>query len=266
MMSDATCMKHYELKEMKTKRSNIQPLPLPQPLHQSLQQLLPQPLSQPLHQSLHQLLSQPLHRICNPMPSGKGFAIPITPTTLTRRAFFLLCVFLMSISSAWGQTFNGTLISGAKTYTKYIKNNVSTTTVDMTGDLSQIVSDLNELKGSSAYTVDNIYQHIYIRWCIKDASDNIVTSIVVNGYSIGTNDWHITSEYLYNNAPWTPTNGNMFWFYTYNYLYQDADFKAKILKPQFTINSSKTFADYDGYTLECYITDDNDGLTYAEHP
>lgn len=189
-----------------------------------------------------------------------------TTTSLARRALLLLTLFVMSVGSAWGQTFNGTLIPGAKTYSKYIKNNVYTTTIDMTEDLSQIVSDLNELKGSSDYTIDNIYQHIYIRWCIKDASNNIVTSIIENGYSIGANDWHVTSEYLYNNAPWKPTNGNIFWFYTYNYLYQDADFKAKILKPQFTINSGKTFADYDGYTLECYITDETDGLTYAEHP
>lgn len=189
-----------------------------------------------------------------------------TTTSLARRALLLLTILLMGVGNVWGQTFNGTLIPGAKTYSKYIKNYVYTTTIDMTEDLSQIVSDLNELKGSSDYTIDNIYQHIYIRWCIKDASNNIVTSIIENGYSIGANDWHVTSEYLYNNAPWKPTNGNIFWFYTYNYLYQDADFKAKILKPQFTINSGKTFADYDGYTLECYITDETDGLTYAEHP
>ena len=192
--------------------------------------------------------------------------VTFNTTSLARRALLLLTVLSMGVGNVWGQTFNGTLIPGARTYSKYIKNNVYTTTIDMTEDLSQIVSDLNELKGSSDYTIDNIYQHIYIRWCIKDASNNIVTSIIENGYSIGANDWHVTSEYLYNNAPWKPTNGNIFWFYTYNYLYQDADFKAKILKPQFTINSGKTFADYDGYTLECYITDETDGLTYAEHP
>ena len=186
---------------------------------------------------------------------------------LTCRATIFLALTLLAVgNSAWGQTFNGTLIPGAKTYTKYLANNVNSTTIDMTEDLSQIVSDLNELKGSSVYTVDNIYQHIYVRWCIKDNTDNIVTSIASNVYTMGANDWHITSEQIHDNAPWGSVNGNMFWFYTYNFLYQDADFKAKVLKPQFRVHSSKTFADYEGYTLECYITDDNDGLTYAEHP
>ena len=53
------------------------------------------------HRSVQLLHSQHLlRRICNPMPSSRGFAIP---TSLIRRVLMLLVVMVMSVGSAWGE-------------------------------------------------------------------------------------------------------------------------------------------------------------------
>ena len=53
------------------------------------------------HRSVQLLHSQHLlRRICNPMPSSRGFAIP---TSLIRRVLMLLIVMVMSVGSAWGE-------------------------------------------------------------------------------------------------------------------------------------------------------------------
>ena len=96
-----------------------------------------------------------------------------SPMRLAHRVVLLLAILLVGGNAAWGQTFNGSLISEGIIHDgqaiNYIQNDISKTTIDMTGELATIVSELNTLSGAS-YTTDNIYQHIYIRWCIKNSS------------------------------------------------------------------------------------------------
>ena len=195
-----------------------------------------------------------------------------SPMRLAHRVVLLLAILLVGGNAAWGQTFNGSLISEGIIHDgqaiNYIQNDISKTTIDMTGELATIVSELNTLSGAS-YTTDNIYQHIYIRWCIKNSSGIIFSNIAENNYSgiLPDNTWFISSSNSQTNGCWKVVNGNAYWFYTSmanpNY-YTSDKFLSDVLKPQFAVKTS--FADYNGYTLECYITDNLDGITFSEHP
>ncbi len=197
------------------------------------------------------------------------------PTSF-RRVVIVISLLLAAVNVAWGQTFNGSLIEGGIVHDgqdiNYIQNNVYKTTIDMTGELSTIVSDINNLSGTS-YTEDNIFQHLYIRWCVKDANGDIVSDIMTGngGYNYGSvtgNNWFVSSnDEMYNTRAWKSSGAYVYWFYTSTNIGNSKEtFLSDVLKPQFIINTSKTFADYPGYTLECYITDANDGLSIAEHP
>lgn len=199
-------------------------------------------------------------------PFGAG-----NETNLACRVVLMLTVLIAGGNAAWGQTFNGSLIEGGIVHDgqdiNYIKNNVYKTTIDMTGELSTIVSEINTLSGTS-YTTDNIYQHIYIRWCIKNAGGTIVTDIADNNYNtLPDNSWLISSSNAQTNGCWKVSDGNAYWFYTSMAnppYYTNDKFLSDVLKPRFEVKSS--FADFTGYTLECYITDELDGVAFSEHP
>ena len=89
MMNYASSIKHCELENVKSRKSNIQTAPAQQ-------------------RELQGTPSVTSHWISHPMPATSGSAVRSLlnhPTSLTRRALLLLSVFLLSFGSAWGHEF-----------------------------------------------------------------------------------------------------------------------------------------------------------------
>ena len=86
MMNYASSIKHCELDNVKSRKSNIQTAPAQQ-------------------RELQGTPSVTSHRISHPMPATSGSAVRSLlnhPTSIARRALLLLSVFLMSFGSVWG--------------------------------------------------------------------------------------------------------------------------------------------------------------------
>ncbi len=165
------------------------------------------------------------------------------PTSLARRALLLLCVFLMSVGSAWGQIWQeGSAFSGTTISPKYEKSNQTEVTIDLYSD---IISNLPSL------TVGNIY----VRWDLKDASGNYV--------ALSQNQWGDTDKvYIYHspNYHYMLGNDNKFNYYykAQSWYSETDDALTNTLKVE--LKRLNTLSSLDGCILECFVSDSWSGL------
>ncbi len=174
-----------------------------------------------------------------------------TTTSLARRALLLLTLLVMSVGSAWGQTWqDGTAYSGT-TISKYQKSDVSEVTFDLYSDIIAALPSL---------TVSNIY----VRWDIKDSNGNY--------FGLSQNEWGDADKvYIYHspNYHYMFGNDNKFnYYYKAQSWYSETD-DALTNTLKVNLKRLSVLSPLDGCTLECFVTDEwtgfgTSGLTSAD--
>ena len=147
MMNYASSIKHCELENVKSRKSNIQTAPAQQ-------------------RELQGTPSVTSHRISHPMPATSGSAVRSLlnhPTSLARRALLLLSVFLLSFGSAWGATTPEP--NKEKEMSSLTDQSQQTFTIDWDDIVSGLgLSALSDLNGK-----------LSIGWYVVDGSNNPVS-------------------------------------------------------------------------------------------
>ncbi len=176
MMNYASSIKHCELDNVKSRKSNIQTAPAQQRELQGTPRVTS-------------------HRISHPMPATSGSAVRSLlnhPTSLARRALLLLSVFLLSFGSAWGEEvaelWKGSITNGdywtESTDNKaaggqwlrvYVNGDYKIYIVY--GDWNNIWDNKNEFQGSPYYNnVDKCYEF--------EITSDIATKLNSTGFNI----------------------------------------------------------------------------------
>ena len=178
----------------------------------------------------------------------------------------LLTVILLA---GWGsrvvaQNINaaGTMVSDGKTHFLYKQYTENTVEIDLTGEINQIVTDLNDL-GNASITADNLYQNIYLRWSVVNSKGEGSVSDIVTPDRPGYNEttkigiWSGTYN-RYNHYKWVDKVG-ICWSYNIKKLDEAI---LKISAGVETNPGNTTFRNFsDNYAIVCYITDDLSGIT-----
>ena len=128
---------------------------------------------------------------------------------------------------------------------KYIKESLSSSSFD--------ISDALSLLGT---TVDKMAEGHYIKWYMKDASDNILAEFVSQGAQQDANWAFRGADGTWNCEPYRITDDKKF-VHIGNGLYPWGSFSenwaSHLSKPTIFTPKTKTFADYSGYTIYCDI-------------
>ena len=172
--------------------------------------------------------------------------ITFNTTSLARRALLLLTLFVMSVGSAWGQTFGGTLKPTGKTINKYIKWDQTSAQFSISDLPTQLGTTLSDLK--DAY---------YIKWYIENGSDEKQT-MVMGGYQQA--NWSVAVK----NNPWPYQKDNDSNI-TAIYLHQGINFwnsdnletrwtDWNLCQPTIYAPSGGTFETYKDYKVICVAT------------
>lgn len=203
------------------------------------------------HRSVHLLHSQHLlHRICNPMLSSRGFAIP---TSLIRRVMMLLVVMVVSVGSAWGVT---------KVVNKYVKWDQTSAVFKVSDAYTQLGKTLSELK--TAHRID---------WYVLNESS--VKQILLYGNSQNTDRWTFYSYHNWEFWPYAGENSNTSVYLDNNTNYWgQGDLESgwtswNLSQPTIYAPSGGTFETYKDYTVVCEVsaetTPSEVGVRYIFH-
>jgi len=156
---------------------------------------------------------------------------------LARRALLLLTLFVMSVGSAWGQTWqDGTAYSGT-TITKYAKNSVTSYTADFLEEIQAVLTSL---------TIDNMY----VRWDIYNTSTNDYIPLEQYG---STKPWIQNSGWL------VLGNSQKFGFY-----YKSKSWHSYTLSSYLNSVLQARTTSLENCILECFITDTYTGAQLPE--
>ncbi len=184
-----------------------------------------------------------------------------TTTSLARRALLLLTLLVMSVGSAWGQTFGGTLAANGKTHPYYLGTGVPSplnlNVLDYVS-LSEIVSDMTEVAGTSI-TQDDLKSNLYVRWCIEKDDATLMT---LDQYNACKAKWGFENQ---QGGTWYGKYGESNKFYIFAQQYYDARntwlpadnfsplFNAKITFINTGWGETGTLDDFAGYKIVCYV-------------
>lgn len=184
-----------------------------------------------------------------------------TTTSLARRALLLLTLFVMSVGSAWGQTFGGTLAANGKTHPYYLGTGVPSplnlNVLDYVS-LSEMLSDMSEVAGSTIKQ-DDLKTSLYVRWCVEKDDATLMT---LSQYNVTTSNWGFSNEpssgqYLgkYGDSDTKFYTFAQQTYYSRNTLLPANNFAA-FLSASLKIKAdyqTETLDDFPGYKIVCYV-------------
>lgn len=184
-----------------------------------------------------------------------------TTTSLARRALLLLTLFVMSVGSAWGQTFNGTLAGNGKTHPYYLGTGVPSplnlNVLDYVS-LSEVLSDMSEVAGSTIKQ-DDLKTSLYVRWCVEKDDATLMT---LSQYTVTTSNWGFSNEpssgqYLgkYGDSDTKFYTFAQQTYYSRNTLLPANNFAA-FLSASLKFKAdyqTETLDDFPGYKIVCYV-------------
>jgi len=183
-----------------------------------------------------------------------------TTTSLARRALLLLTLFVMSVGSAWGQTFNEpvSVIKDGEVY--YLGNPVSGMSfnvIDKIGGSDKLLTDINEALASQGATalskIDDLWQNLYIRWTGYTNSGTVAGN---NQYSVSGDTWAIQYDGT-KSYPYDVKSNNLYTWYQglgWYYYNNGSGWPTTFDKDIFTVKWSFANTDVSNATIVCYIS------------
>ena len=183
-----------------------------------------------------------------------------TTTSLARRALLLLSFLVMSVGSAWGQTFNEpvSVIKDGEVY--YLGNPVSGMSfnvIDKIGGSDKLLTDINEALASQGATalskIDDLWQNLYIRWTGYTNSGTVAGN---NQYSVSGDTWAIQYDGT-KSYPYDVKSNNLYTWYQglgWYYYNNGSGWPTTFDKDIFTVKWSFANTDVSNATIVCYIS------------
>lgn len=183
-----------------------------------------------------------------------------TTTSLARRALLLLTLLVMSVGSAWGQTFNEpvSVIKDGEVY--YLGNPVSGMSfnvIDKIGGSDKLLTDINEALASQGATalskIDDLWQNLYIRWTGYTNSGTVAGN---NQYSVSGDTWAIQYDGT-KSYPYDVKSNNLYTWYQglgWYYYNNGSGWPTTFDKDIFTVKWSFANTDVSNATIVCYIS------------
>ena len=183
-----------------------------------------------------------------------------TTTSLARRALLLLSLFVMSVGSAWGQTFNepvSVIKDGGVYYLGNPVSGMSFNVIDKIGGSDKLLTDINEALASQGATalskIDDLWQNLYIRWTGYTNSGTVAGN---NQYSVSGDTWAIQYDGT-KSYPYDVKSNNLYTWYQglgWYYYNNGSGWPTTFDKDIFTVKWSFAYTDVSNATIVCYIS------------